>query len=109
MQKLDPHSMSSCRQEVNCKKGNSRVQDHFLEDLPWLFAPILAVFHTSFHTVIWLNLLQKPCGTPHFLARQLCETTGCRQGRAVLLAIGFGRGVCRAEGIREETSSSFSL
>jgi len=74
-----------------------------------LLTPILAAFHTSFHTVIWLSLLQKPCERPHCLPGQLCETRGCRQGTTLLLAIGFGRGVCRAEGIKEETSLSFSL
>lgn len=65
MQKLDPHSTSRCREELNHKKGNSRVKDHCSEGLPWLLDPILAAFRTSFHTVIWLNLLEKPCETPH--------------------------------------------
>lgn len=49
-------------------------------------SPVLATFRTSFLTVVWLNQLRKPCETPRCPARRFRETTGCRWGRAALLA-----------------------
>lgn len=93
MEELRPHSTA---EKVNCKTGNGRVHNHCTDNLPWLFAPILAAFPTSFPTVIRLNLLQKPCETPHFLARQLREAAVCGKGWALLLAISSGG--CGQEG-----------
>lgn len=72
------------------------MQGNCPEELLRLLAPILA---TSFHTVVGLNLLQKPCETCHYLAGWLCETAGCKRAGQFCWLFGFGRGVCGTEGI----------